>query len=125
MSRRKILVIEDNNLNLLMIRDLLELAGHQVLEARDAETGLALARSQRPDLILMDVRLPGMNGLRATRTLKTDPALQHIPVVAITAHAMQGDKDKALQAGCSGYLTKPIDTRTIVTQLEHYLVDTE
>ena len=112
MARHKILIIEDNPMNMELAVDLLEAAGHEVLTAMEAETGIELARSEQPELILMDVSLPGMDGLAATQKLKADPGTRNIPIVALTAHAMKGDEEKALAAGCQGYLTKPIDTRT-------------
>lgn len=111
MSHR-ILVIEDNALNLDLVRDLLEANGLTVCSAQSAEEGVRLASTTQPDLILMDLSLPGMDGLTATRMLKSDARTREIPVVALTAHAMRGDDALALGAGCDGYLTKPIDTRT-------------
>ncbi len=102
-----ILIVEDNPANLKLARVVLEKAGYAVLEAMDAETGLALAREQRPDLILMDIQLPGMDGLTATSELKRNPATAAIPVIALTAHAMKGDEEKIREAGCDGYLAKP------------------
>ncbi len=123
MARHKILIIEDNRMNMELAVDLLESAGHQVLTAMEAETGMELARSHQPELILMDVSLPGMDGLAATQKLKADPATRNIPVVALTAHAMKGDEEKALAAGCQGYLTKPIDTRTFAATVVKFLAD--
>jgi len=117
----KILVIEDNSYNLELVTDLLEASGFSVTHARTAEEGLRLARASAPELILMDLSLPGMDGLAATRTLKADPATSHLIVIALTAHAMKGDRDIALQAGCDGYLVKPIDTRTFATKISGYL----
>src|SRR5712692_8176668 len=113
MSGEKILVVEDNPLNRELTADILGAAGYTVLQAENAEKGLALARAESPALILMDVRLPGMDGLSATETLKEEAETREIPVVALTAHAMKGDEAKALAAGCRGYITKPIDTRTL------------
>jgi CheY-like chemotaxis protein len=112
-----ILVIEDNSLNLELVTDLLEAAGCIVCQARTAEEGLRLARNAKFDLVLMDLSLPGMDGLAATKVLKSDPLTLHLPVIAVTAHAMRGDHDTALRAGCDGYLTKPIDTKTFVAQV--------
>jgi two-component system cell cycle response regulator DivK len=106
-----VLVVEDNPVNMRLAHDILEALGYGVLQATDAEAGIALARDQRPDLILMDVSLPGMDGLAATSTLKQDPLTSAIPVVALTAHAMRGDAELASSAGADGYLTKPIDLR--------------
>lgn len=121
MADEKILVIEDQPLNMELVRDLLEMGGYAVLQTTNAEEGLVLARAELPDLILMDIGLPDMDGLTAIRKLKEDPATQRIPVVALTAHAMKGDREKAQEAGCAGYLTKPIDTRTFVQQVRDYL----
>lgn len=107
----KVLVVEDNEMNMELALILLNQAGYSVLQAGNAEAGIALAKSESPHLILMDVSLPGMDGLTAVRTLKNDPATKDIPVVVMTAHAMSGDDTKAMQAGCDAYLSKPIDTR--------------
>jgi CheY-like chemotaxis protein len=117
----RILVIEDNSYNLELVTDLLEASGFSVAHARTAEEGLRLARQGAPELILMDLSLPGMDGLAATKTLKADPATSHLTVIALTAHAMKGDQDIALKAGCDGYLVKPIDTRTFTTKISGYL----
>ena len=118
MANDKILVIEDNQMNMMLIRDLLQLEGWQVIEAIDAEEGIQVAREQLPALILMDIHLPGMDGLSATRIINADPQLKNIPVVALSSYAMQGDMDKAKQAGCAGYITKPIDTRNFAETIE-------
>lgn len=120
MTEKVVLVVEDNALNMKLIRSLLQMGKYRVLEAGDAETGLAVARKSRLDLILMDIQLPAMDGLAATRVLKEDPGLREIPVLALTAHAMAGDKQKALEAGCSGYVTKPVDTRNFLKTLEPF-----
>jgi two-component system cell cycle response regulator DivK len=104
----RILVVEDNPDNMLLTVMLLQSAGHEVLPAVDAEIGLALARSERPDLILMDVQLPGMDGLAATALLKADEATRAIPVIALTALAMKGDEERIRAAGCDGYIAKPM-----------------
>lgn len=117
----KILIVEDNDLNLKLVRALLLPSGYQVLEASDAETGIRLTRDHRPDMILMDIQLPGMDGLQATRIIKNDPELKEILVVALTSFAMKGDKDLALKAGCDGYITKPIDTRSFIRTIENKL----
>jgi len=108
-------------MNMELVVDLLEAEGHTLLQATDAEHGILLARSACPDLILMDVALPGMDGLQATQILKTDSLTHAIPIVALTAHAMAGDAAKALAAGCAGYLAKPINTRTFVSNLAGYI----
>jgi two-component system cell cycle response regulator DivK len=116
-----VLIIEDNRRNMLLIRDLLRLHGFRTLEAADGEEGIARAKAERPDLILMDLQLPGMDGLTATRVLRQDPITAAIPVVALTAHAMKGDRERALEAGCSGYIPKPIDTRRFLAQVQTFL----
>jgi CheY-like chemotaxis protein len=110
---KTILVVEDNPVNLELVTDLLEVAGYAVLQAGSAEDGIDQARTAQPDLILMDVRLPGMDGLTATGVLKSEAGTRHIPVIALTAQAMKGDEEQALAAGCDGYLSKPIDTREL------------
>lgn len=109
-----ILVVEDNTSNMLLIATILKRAGYTVLQAERAEQGIELARTAGPALILMDVALPGVDGHAATRVLKADPETSRIPIIALTAHAMKGDEEKALEAGCDGYLTKPIDSRTLM-----------
>ena len=107
----RILIIEDNPLNLELATELLQSSGYAVLQARSAEEGIRLAREERPDLILLDVRLPGMDGLAAVKLLKRDPDTRRIPAVAMTAQAMRGDEEAARAAGFDAYVTKPIDTR--------------
>jgi two-component system cell cycle response regulator DivK len=119
--KSRILVIEDNVLNLELVTDLLEANDFAVWQARTAEEGLRLARDLRPDLILMDLSLPGMDGLAATKAIKSDSATSHLPVIALTAHAMRGDEALALGAGCDGYLSKPIDTRTFPAQVAGFI----
>ncbi len=110
---KKILVVEDNPVNMELVTDLLEIAGYEILQASTAEEGIETARATQPDLILMDVRLPGMDGLSATSILKKADDTRHIPVIALTAQAMKGDEERALEAGCDAYLSKPIDTRAL------------
>lgn len=107
----RILIVEDNKLNLELATELLTSSGYAVLQSRSAEEGLRVAREQRPDLILMDVRLPGMDGLAAVRVLKQNPETRTIPAIAMTAQAMRGDEEAARDAGFDAYVTKPIDTR--------------
>ena len=104
----KILIVEDNPANMTLWVFLLQSVGHTVLNAIDAEAGLALARDQHPDLILMDMQLPGMDGLEATRLLKLDECTRAIPVIALTALAMKGDEERIRAAGCNGYIAKPM-----------------
>lgn len=117
----RILLIDDNPLNLKLACDVLEMAGFSVVTAIDAEHALLLLADRLPDLILADIALPGMDGLSFTRQIKADARTAHIPVVALTAFAMKGDDRKALDAGCSGYITKPIDTRRLPTQVRELL----
>ena len=120
--RRNILVVEDNEANQMLARAVLELEGYAVEVAGSAAEAFDVLGARRPDLILMDVQLPGEDGLSATRRLKADPATAPIPVVALTAHAMTGDRDLALNAGCAGYIAKPIDTRTFGAQVRQFLL---
>jgi CheY-like chemotaxis protein len=118
----RILVVEDNAMNLELATELLEAAGYTVVPARNAEEGLRLARSTKPDLILMDLRLPGMDGFAAVRALKLDGGTRSIPTVALTAQAMKGDEEMARAAGFDAYLTKPIDTRAFPETVARLLV---
>jgi two-component system cell cycle response regulator DivK len=104
----RVLIVEDNPTNLTLATFLLQSAGHTVLSATDAEAGLTLARAERPNLILMDIQLPGMDGLEATAQLKQDDATRSIPVIALTALAMKGDEERIRAAGCDGYIAKPM-----------------
>ena len=121
MLAEKVLVIEDNAMNMELATALLEEAGCTAVGTSLAETGIELAKSEKPRLILMDVSLPGMDGLTAVRILKQDPATKDIPIIVMTAHAMSGDEFKAVQAGCNGYLTKPIDTRKFLKMVAHFM----
>jgi two-component system, cell cycle response regulator DivK len=119
----KILIIEDTENNRVLLTRRLKPKGHEVVTAENAEAGLALVTTERPDLILMDVGLPGMDGWAATRQLKADPASRQIPVIALTAHAMDGDRQKAMEAGCDDYETKPIDFNRLFAMIDRLLVD--
>jgi len=121
MNGKTILVVEDNAQNRELVTDLLSLAGVRVLTAADAETALEMAAREPLDLVLMDVSLPRMDGLEATRVLKSTPATARLPVVALTAHAMKGDRERILAAGCDGYVTKPIDTRAFTGTVAQFL----
>ena len=123
MKKTTILVIEDNEFNMILVRDLLQIENFTVVEAYDAETGIRKARETEPDLILMDIQLPGMDGLTATRIIQKDPILKEIPVVALTAYAMEKDKKEAIAAGCVGFIAKPIDTRSFVDSVTKFIVD--
>jgi CheY-like chemotaxis protein len=118
-----ILVVEDNETNQMLVRAVLELDGYRVAVASSAGEAWDEVRRNTPGLILMDVQLPGQDGLSLTRELKADPATSGVPVVALTAHAMSGDRELALEAGCAGYIAKPIDTRTFAGQVRLFLVD--
>jgi two-component system, cell cycle response regulator DivK len=117
----KILLVEDNEMNRDMLSRRLERKGYQILIAVDGGEGLELARAQTPDLILMDMSLPVVDGWEATRRLKAAPETQQIPVIALTAHAMRGDQEKALEAGCDDYDTKPVDLPRLLGKIEALL----
>ena len=117
----KVLVVEDNPANMTLATFLLESAGHTVLKAQDAETGVGLAGSERPDLIIMDIQLPGMDGLRATSILKADAATRDIPVIALTALAMKGDEERIRSAGCDGYIAKPLSYKDFLETISSEL----
>jgi two-component system cell cycle response regulator DivK len=117
----RVLVIEDNVSNMKLATFLLESAGHTVLAATDAEAGIATAQAERPDLVLMDVQLPGMDGLRATALLKADAETRSIPVIALTALAMKGDEERIHSAGCDGYIAKPMAYREFLETVERFL----
>ena len=116
-----ILLIEDNEMNADMLSRRLARQGHEVLLAGDGERGLVLAEERHPDLILMDMGLPGVDGWTATRELKGNPALCHIPVIALTAHAVVGDRERAMEAGCDDYDTKPVDWVRLLGKIEALL----
>jgi CheY-like chemotaxis protein len=120
MSRELILVVEDNPANRLLMTIVLSHAGYDVRTAIDAEQVVEALRSFQPKLILMDIQLPGTDGLELTRQLKSSPTTRHIPIVAVSAYAMKGDDVKGLGAGCDGYITKPIDTRTLPRLVADY-----
>jgi CheY-like chemotaxis protein len=119
----KILLVEDNEMNRDMLSRRLQRRGYEVLTAVDGETGLALTRSHVPALVLMDMSLPGIDGWEATRQLKADPATRAIPVIALTAHAMAGDREKSLAAGCDDFDTKPIDLDRLLGKIAALLGD--
>jgi len=123
MSQGTILIVEDSELNRRLLEAVLEPHGYRLLVAEDGETGLALARTHRPDLILMDVLLPGIDGYEATRQLRADPDTRQIVVIALTASASDEERVQALGAGCDAYIPKPIDTRTFPQQIRQFLVD--
>jgi CheY-like chemotaxis protein len=114
-------VIEDNPMNLELMRDILAAAGYEVLEAADGAAGVEIALLEAPDLILMDLQLPGVDGYEATRRLRAEERTAATPIVAVTAHAMKGDDEKALAAGCTGFITKPIRVREFSDAVASYL----
>jgi len=118
---KKLLLVEDNEMNRDMLSRRLERRGYQVLIAVDGEQGLSAAREHQPDLILMDMSLPVLDGWESTRRLKQQPETQRIPVLALTAHAMAGERDKALAAGCNDYDTKPVDFARLLGKIESLL----
>ncbi|MFC1628497.1 response regulator [Gemmatimonadota bacterium] len=111
MDKPKILVVEDTPANMELVTDLLEIAGYEVIGVETAEEGVQIARTEKPSLIIMDIHLPGMDGLGATRILKEDPDTKGIPIIIATSSVMTGDEPLAWEAGCDGYVSKPIDTR--------------
>jgi CheY-like chemotaxis protein len=124
MSERKILVVEDNDMNMQLVEFLLEEGGYAIIKATSGEEALAITQdgaASAPDLILMDIHLPGMDGLSVVRAMKEDARTARIPILALTAHAMRGDKDRFLEAGCDGYISKPIDVKTFIASIERFM----
>jgi two-component system cell cycle response regulator DivK len=119
--RKVILIVEDEPRNLKLIRDLLHVAGYETLEATDGSQGIELAKEHGPDLILMDISMPVMDGIEATKALKADAKTKNIRIIALTSHAMKEDEEKIREAGCNGYITKPIDTREFLKMVADYL----
>ena len=119
--KSKTLIIEDNENNMYLISFLLKNSDHNVFQAYDGQAGVELAKAENPDLILLDIQLPKMNGYEVARELRKDESLLNIPIVAITSYAMPGDQEKALKAGCNGYIKKPINPDTFVGEVESYL----
>jgi two-component system cell cycle response regulator len=117
----RILIVDDNPVNLKLAADVLEAAGFAIDRAADAEQAQCVLAERVPDLILMDIAMPGMDGLSLTRKLKSDARFQHVPIIALTASAMKGDDRKAFAAGCTSYITKPIDTRNLARQVQTFL----
>ena len=122
--KKRILVVEDQEDNRQILRDLLANAGYDMIEAEDGEQAIKLAASHQPDLILMDIQLPGLDGYEATRRLKADAALHAIPVIAVTAYELNEAEDKALAAGCDAYMPKPISPRRLLAKVREYLSPT-
>ena len=120
MSKR-ILVIEDHEENRRILRYLLESAGYELIEAVTGEEGVLLAETSHPDLILMDIQLPGLDGYEATRRIKANPALRQIPIIVVTSYALSGDDVKAFEAGCDAYVTKPFNPRQLLAKIREYV----
>ena len=120
-GRKTVLLVEDNEDNLVVYRTILEHVGYEVLEARDGEEGVNRARRDKPDLILMDISIPKLDGWAATRRLKADAATREIPIIALTAHALDEDRQRAIEVGCDGYLAKPIEPRRVVQEVERFV----
>ena len=118
---KRILVVEDNEANFYLINFILKKSGHEVIEARDGITAVELAIKEKPDLVIMDIQLPDINGLEATKRIRASGANGDIPIVALTSYAMLGDRERALAAGCTGYIEKPINPETFITEIEKYL----
>ncbi|XDA97088.1 response regulator [Sulfitobacter sp. LCG007] len=117
----KILIVEDNDMNLDMLSRRLMRKGFEIVTARDGEAGIAQAKAESPDLILMDMSLPVLDGWQATRAIKSDPQVQAIPVIALTAHAMESDRQKAIEAGCDAFHTKPVDLKVLLGLIDDLL----
>jgi CheY-like chemotaxis protein len=123
---RRVLVVEDNDMNMQLVEYLLEEGGYEIVKATSGEDALAVARSgQHVDLILMDIHLPGMDGLSVVRQMKSEPGMTGVPILALTAHAMRGDRDRFLEAGCDGYISKPIDVKTFLGAIGQYVASDE
>lgn len=117
----KILIIEDNEQNLYLETFILQKNGHEILQARSGETGIALALEAAPDLILLDIQLPEMDGYTVAERLKAQPPIARVPIVAVTSYAMTGDRERILEAGCTGYIEKPINPDTFHTEIAQFL----
>lgn len=118
---KTVLIVEDNENNLYMMRFILTRLGLAVLEARDGATGVELANRERPDLILMDIQLPVIDGYAATRKIRENADLRGVPIIAVTSYAMVGDREKALEAGCTAYIEKPINPESFIEELKKYV----
>ncbi len=118
---KRILIVEDQEDNRRIMRDLLTDAGFEVIEAVNGNEALSVAEAERPDLIVMDIQLPELDGLEATRRIKANPALRHIPVIAVTSYALSGDNERAMAAGCDAYFAKPVSPRKLLAKIREYL----
>jgi two-component system cell cycle response regulator DivK len=124
-SGKLILLVEDNEDNRIVYSTILKHFGYEVIEALNGEEGIAKARSQQPNLILMDISIPVIDGWEATQVLKHDPTTKHIPIIALTAHALASDREKAMEVGCDGYLAKPCEPRAVVAEVQRFLGRTD
>jgi len=120
-TRKKILCVEDNSVNMLLVSRIVEAEGHDLIKAEDGPTAINILQETTPDIILLDINLPGMNGLELARKFKADAKLAPVPLVATTAQVLVGDREKCLEAGCDDYLPKPLDIRKLREVLRHYL----
>ena len=118
---KKILVVEDNQINMYLSCRILKSSGYEVIEARSGEEGVELAIKEKPDLIIMDIQLPSIDGLETTKRIRESEANGEIPIIALTSYAMAGDKKKALKAGCTGYIEKPINPETFISEIKKFL----
>ncbi len=118
---KRILVVEDNTTNFYLINFILEKKGYEVIHAKSGEESVEMAIKEKPDLILMDIQLPGIDGMEATKRIRKSEANSKTPIIALTSYAMAGDKEKALAAGCTGYIKKPINPETFISEVERYL----
>jgi two-component system cell cycle response regulator DivK len=125
MSARTILYVEDNEYNRKIVRQLLTRTSYRLVEATDGETGVAMARTERPDLVLMDVQLPRLSGLEATRAMRADEATARVPIIVVTSFALSGDGEKAMEAGASAYLAKPYSPRQLLALIREFLPEQE
>jgi CheY-like chemotaxis protein len=118
---KKILVVEDNEINMYLCCRIIKSSGYEAIEARTGEEGVALALKEKPDLIIMDIQLPGIDGLETTKRIRESEADGEIPIIALTSYAMAGDRKKALKAGCTGYIEKPINPETFMDEIKKFL----
>lgn len=123
--KQKIMIVEDNELNMKLFNDLLEAHGYETATTRDGTNAVALAKDEKPDLILMDIQLPEVSGLDITRMMKGEDDLKEIPVIAVTAFAMKGDEDKIRECGCEGYVSKPISIASFIETIQNHLPQTD
>jgi len=121
MSDKNVMVVEDNEKNRKLMRVILKAKGFNVIEATTGEEALGILKNQKPDIILMDIQLPGVDGLTLTKQIKADATSSSIPIIAVTAHAMKGDEQKILDAGCDGYISKPVNTQELPFTVERYI----